>query len=182
MKKTKIFAIPSLLLMDALILHLVALSIGMFLNNIEYKLLGITSRIVNIFFIVHVIMSFIKLSKVENKKMTYLKYNYKTLIQRMSGGLMILFLVLHIVLTKPLENVNDLNIVQRLFLFLGEGVFFAIVLTHITVSSPKARLALGAITTMEQVEKAEKVEIIKNSILLVLSLVALAVYIFGGLL
>jgi len=179
--KKKIFTILSMFTMDALILHLISLSIGMLINNLNYFLLSITSRIVSVFFLVHMIMGIVKLLRIENKSISYLKYNYKTLIQRISAFLMIIFLILHIILAKPLENINSLEIGQRILVFFIEEIFFIVVLTHIYISVPKAMLSLGNIENEDSVKKQEKIELIKEGVLLAFSSISLIIYVFGGL-
>ena len=92
------------------------------------------------------------------KRDPYKKQNMNTIIQRTSGILMLPLLFLHAntfeLLTK---NIISNNMIVFGLLLAVQVIFFADVLTHISLSVSRALITLGFITSCERRDKVDRV-------------------------
>ena len=142
MKLRKTNAVFSLITTILLLSHAISLAAWMLSRGAVSKAPSSIPRALTLFFVVHAVISIVLLiSTNKGRKKSdgkhYFKLNRETLVQRISGGLLIIFTWLHIAgtigITTPSPVVHA--IVQPLF--------FALVMAHVAVSTSKAFITLG---------------------------------------
>lgn len=130
--------IASVLLLD----HAIFFSIRMLSRGVIPKTVDAIPWILVAIMVIHAVMSIILLilgrkgSKNQQHVNKYLKMNVPTLVQRISGFLMILLLALHII-----GAINHFQ--PKLLHAILHPIFFASVLAHVSISVSKALITLG---------------------------------------
>ena len=142
MKKRKINAAVSLLTTVMLLVHAVFLSVWMLSGGRTVKPAGFVGWILMGLMLAHALISIdLALSahaETENRKgKKYPKMNASTIIQRVSGVLMVPAAGLHI------AGTTGAMVPPPIVHVVVPPLFFAIVLTHIAVSTSKAFITLG---------------------------------------
>ena len=142
MKLRKANAILSLITTMLLFYHAISLAAWMLSRGLIRRGSIITSFVMIGFFVVHAIISIVLIiSSNKGRKKTdgnhYFKLNRATLVQRISGVLLILFTWLHIAGTIGIMTPPPLvhAIVPPLF--------FTLVMAHVAISTSKAFITLG---------------------------------------
>ena len=138
----KINAVISLLITFFLLDHAIFISvwmlskgsIGVSTNLIPWILTGLV--LFHAFISIDVVISGIVNGNTQKGK-KYFKNNMSTLIQRISGILMLIFTVLHI--AGAMGYITPPKIVHAII----PSLFFAIVLSHVAISTSKAFITLG---------------------------------------
>ena len=142
MKLRKTNAIFSLISTILLLSHAISLAAWMLSQGSIPKAPSAIPRALTMFFLVHAIISIILMASShkgapKNKGNQYPKMNAATIVQRISGALLIVFTALHIVGARGITNTTPLvhAIVPPLF--------FALVMAHLAISASKAFITLG---------------------------------------
>lgn len=142
MKKRKLNAAVSLLTTVMLLIHAIVLSVHMLSGGRSVKPAGMIGWITMGLMLLHALISIdLALSahaETETRKgKSYPKMNISTIIQRASGVLMVPTAALHI------AGATGLMVPPPAVHVIVPPLFFAIVLTHIAVSTSKALITLG---------------------------------------
>lgn len=137
----KVNAVISLISTILILVHSIFYSVWMLFRAGFAKMSAYPSRILVVLMMVHAIISIVLAilghKGAEKRKCNnYPKMNKQTYVQRISGILLILFIVLHIA--------GALNHFQPKILHaILHPLFFIIALTHVSVSTSKAFITLG---------------------------------------
>ena len=157
MKLRKTNAVFSLICTVLLLGHAISLAIWMLSMGNVPAAPSALPRALTVFFVVHAIISIILLiashkDGSKNKGNPYLKLNAPTVVQRVSGILLIVFTWLHIagtigIMTPP-----------PLIHAIVPPLFFALTLAHVAVSTTKAfvTLGIGNVTFIKRADLAIK--------------------------
>lgn len=142
MKKRKLNAAVSLLTAVMLLIHAIVLSVHMLTGGRTVKPAGLTGWITMGLMLLHALISIdLALSahaETQTRKgKSYPKMNVPTIVQRASGVLMVPTAALHIV------GATGLMVLPPAVHMIVPPLFFAIVLTHIAISTSKAFITLG---------------------------------------
>lgn len=142
MKLRKINAVFSLIATIFLFAHAISLAAWMLSQGVIPKMPGFASRAMTVVFVIHAIISIaLIISTNKGRKKSagnhYFKLNRATLVQRISGVLMIIFTWLHIagtigIMTPP-------PVIHAIV----PTLFFTIVMAHVAISTSKAFITLG---------------------------------------
>ena len=142
MKLRKINAVCSLISTILLLIHAISIAAWMLSQGRIPEVASAIPRTLTMIFIVHVIISIIlmitsrKGSKGRKSK-EYAKLNAATVVQRISGVLMIFFTAWHILWAARIIHT------PRVIHAIHPPLFFILVLIHIAVSTSKAFITLG---------------------------------------
>lgn len=174
MKLRKINAVFSLISTILIFGHAISLGICMLTNTKPPDMVGVMAFLLTAVMAIHAVLSIIpvflaKKDKPEYKVKEYPKMNVPTMVQRISGILMIPFTALHILGATRITNNPD--ILQAIL----PPIFFLFVLAHVAVSTSKAFITLG-IGNYKFVNIADKV--IKLICILTLILDVFGFYIY----
>ena len=156
----KMNAIISLLLVTACLAHVGAelvfiLSKGKYMSHFG---MGIMSDIVMGTAMTHVLITVIIFFFHDSKlKIRYPGTNVRTLLQRISGVLMLVFLFLHIGTGDRLASQADSGTGYYLLNYVSMALFFAMVFLHISVSFSNALVTLGAVESMEKKKTIDRI-------------------------
>ena len=142
MKLSKINAIFSLICTLLIMIHSISLALWMLSFGSIPQAPSSIPRGLTVFFVIHAIISIIKMisvnkGKQKNKYNSYVKLNTPTIIQRVSGILLIIFTWLHIAGTIGI--MQPPQVVHAIV----PPLFFTLVLTHVAISTSKAFITLG---------------------------------------
>ena len=142
MKLRKLNAVFSLLTTILLFGHSISLAIWMLSQGVISKMPSFVSWAMTVVFVIHAILSIVLIiSTNKGRKKSagnhYFKLNRATLVQRISGVLMIIFTWLHIagtigIMTPP----PAIHAVVP-------ALFFTLVMAHVAISASKAFITLG---------------------------------------
>lgn len=137
----KINAVISIICSVLILYHAMFLSVWMLSRCSIAKLENFTPKILMMLVLAHAIISIIlgvrgHKNAEKRKCKQYPKLNTSTIIQRASGILMILLLILHIV-----GAINHFQ--PKILHAVLHPLFFAVVLSHVAVSGSKAMITLG---------------------------------------
>ena len=142
MLKRKINAGVSLLTTVMLLAHAIILSVYMLSGDRTFRPAAFTSWILMGLMIVHALISMDLIISTyaetgKRKGKSYPKMNVPTIIQRVSGALMIPATVLHV------AGAIGAMVPPKMVHAIVPPLFFAIVLTHVALSTSKALITLG---------------------------------------
>ena len=142
MKLRKINAVFSLISTILLFAHAISLAVWMAAKTNAPKLPRAMPRVLTVVFVLHAVISIVLMitahkDKPERKGKGYIKLNSATLVQRISGVLMIVLTVMHI-----LGALNVMHTPRPVFL-ITTTLFFIVVFAHIAISTSKAFITLG---------------------------------------
>ena len=142
MKLRKINAVFSLICTVLLLGHAISLGAWMLSKFSISMPPRAVSRLLVVFFVMHAILSIILMISThkggkENKGKQYPKQNFATIIQRLSGVLMIVFTAVHV-----LGAFGIMRLPYGMH-FVFYPLFFTLVLVHIAISTSKAFITLG---------------------------------------
>ncbi|MCR4923786.1 MAG: hypothetical protein K5931_07240 [Lachnospiraceae bacterium] len=88
----------------------------------------------------------------------YPKLNMKTILQRVSAALIFPLLILHINTFSLLKAAAERKLTFLIILlFISEMLFFATVLTHVSISLTKGLVTLGILTSVETQKKLDRI-------------------------
>ena len=120
--------------------------------------MGIMSDIVMGTAMTHVLITVIIFFFHDSKlKIRYPGRNVRTLLQRISGVLMLVFLFLHIGTGDRLASQADSGTGYYLLNYVSMALFFAMVFLHISVSFSNALVTLGAVESMEKKRTIDRI-------------------------
>ena len=142
MKLRKVNAVFSLISTILLLIHAISLAVWMLSRGIISKAPNSIPHALTMFFLIHAIISIILMAATHkgskgHRGRQYLKLNAPTMVQRISGVLMIIFTWLHI--AGALGFMTPPPVVHAIV----PPLFFSLVLAHIAVSTSKAFITLG---------------------------------------
>ena len=142
MKLRKTNAIFSLISTILLLSHAISLAAWMLSQGSIPKAPSAIPRALTMFFLVHAIISIILMASShkgapKNKGNQYPKMNAATIVQRISGALMIIFTALHIL------GATGVTQTPQVVHAIVPPLFFLLVLAHIAISTSKAFITLG---------------------------------------
>ena len=142
MKLRKINAIFSLISTVLLLIHAISLAAWMLSRGVISKTPSSIPLALTLFFLIHAIISIVQMiaankGRKKSDGKHYFKLNRATLVQRISGVLMIIFTWLHIAGT--LGIMTPPQVVHAIV----PTLFFCLVMSHIAVSGSKAFITLG---------------------------------------
>ena len=134
-KINAILALTStLLLMDHAVFHAVWMLSRGAITKTESPLSFILCGFIAAHAVISILLAFLGHKGAENRKCnSYAKLNASTMIQRISGILLIVFTALHVGPLRP----------PKALLMVLQSLFFAIALLHVAVSTEKAFITLG---------------------------------------
>ena len=142
MKLRKINAVFSLLSTILLMIHAIYFAVWM-LSNCSIPMPPTPmSRALTVSFVIHAIISIVLMISTHkgsknNKGKQYVKLNFATIVQRISGVFIIVFTTLHI-----LGAFRVMRLPYRVH-FIVYPLFFTLVLVHVAISTSKAFITLG---------------------------------------
>ncbi|MCR5667195.1 MAG: hypothetical protein K6G01_10220 [Eubacterium sp.] len=100
----------------------------------------------------------------------YPKLNLKTILQRASAALIFPLLILHINTFSLLQACAERGLTFFIvLLFVSEMIFFATVLTHVSISLTKGLVTLGILTSVEIQKKLDRIIYIVSAIIYVVA-------------
>ena len=175
MKLRKTNAVFSLISTALLFSHAISLGVWMLSQGSMPKASSTIAILLTIFFIIHAIISIILMatshkSNRGNKGKNYPKLNVATIVQRISGALMIIFTVIHIL------GVSGILHSPRAVFLIDTPLFFLLVLAHIAVSTSKAFITLG-IGNARFVKRADIVIKVICAITLIVDVIGFYLYV-----
>ena len=142
MKLRKVNAVFSLISTILLLIHAISLAAWMLSKGVISRAPNSIPHALTMFFLIHAIISIILMASTHkggkgHKGSVYPKLNAATIVQRISGVLMIIFTWLHIA--------GSLGITQppRVVHAIVPPLFFVLVMVHIAISASKAFITLG---------------------------------------
>jgi succinate dehydrogenase/fumarate reductase cytochrome b subunit len=104
----------------------------------------------------------------------YPNQNMRTVLQRLSAALIFPFLILHLYTFTLMNNsATSGKIIYVILLIIAEVLFFATVITHVSVSITKAFITLGILCSKELMDKIDKVIYIVNAVVFVIAVVVI---------
>jgi succinate dehydrogenase/fumarate reductase cytochrome b subunit len=104
----------------------------------------------------------------------YPNQNMRTVLQRLSAALIFPFLILHLYTFTLMNNsATSGKIIYVILLIIAEVLFFATVITHVSVSITKAFITLGILSSKELMDKIDKVIYIVNAVVFVIAVVVI---------
>jgi succinate dehydrogenase/fumarate reductase cytochrome b subunit len=104
----------------------------------------------------------------------YPNQNMRTVLQRLSAALIFPLLILHLYTFTLMNNsATSGKIIYVILLIIAEVLFFATVITHVSVSITKAFITLGILCSKELMDKIDKVIYIVNAVVFVIAVVAI---------
>lgn len=142
MKLRKINAVFSLICTILLLDHAIFLAVWMLSQGSIPNTASAVPRILTVFFLVHAIISIVLmvLAHKDNKGhkgREYPRLNAATIVQRISGVLMIIFTALHIL------GATGVTQTPQMMHAIVSPLFFFLVLVHVAISTSKALITLG---------------------------------------
>ena len=104
----------------------------------------------------------------------YPKQNARTILQRVSAALIFPLLILHInTFSLMTASMQKRWMICFFLLMFAEILFFAVIITHISVSFTNAFITLGILTSREVQQKIDKCIFIVNGIIFLISVFAI---------
>jgi succinate dehydrogenase/fumarate reductase cytochrome b subunit len=104
----------------------------------------------------------------------YPNQNMRTVLQRLSAALIFPLLILHLYTFTLMNNsATSGKIIYVILLIIAEVLFFATVITHVSVSITKAFITLGISSSKELMDKIDKVIYIVNAVVFVIAVVVI---------
>ena len=104
----------------------------------------------------------------------YPNQNMRTVLQRLSAALIFPLLILHLYTFTLMNNsATSGKIIYVILLIIAEVLFFATVITHVSVSITKAFITLGILSSKELMDKIDKVIYIVNAVVFVIAVVVI---------
>ncbi len=157
MRLKKINAILGLLLMAACLTHIVLEMYHVLSGGEPQAYLKVTARICGMIAILHVLISIGMIFFIHDKKGlgAYPRKNMETLIQRISGLLMIVLLPFHIRISQIISADQERGTGVFILCIAVMVLFYLTVFLHIAVSFTRALITLGVITSRRKKDQLD---------------------------
>lgn len=112
----------------------------------------------------------------------YAKNNVATILQRISAILIIALLYFHLNAYAYVVSGISLTITQTILHIITELLFFAVVITHVSISTPKSFITLGLLSSESKVKLIERMSYILGAVIMVAAGGAMLRYFIMGIL
>lgn len=158
-KLKKINAVLAAVTTDLLYLH-TAIMVFTMLTGFKYLLVfKILGRIFVVFTALHMIVSLVLLNVFHDKpkkQRVYPKQNKKMMIQRLSGIMIFILTIFHLIIYEDFNSGIEIGTVQKILIIVSQICYYAVAFGHTAISFTGIGIAMGKIRSDEKEKELSK--------------------------
>lgn len=159
--------------------HLLVMSYSMATGWYNYIICKTLARATGIAISIHAILSIIVVLFLHDgtKVGYYAKKNTKTMIQRITAIMILIFVHLHVKAFGFIVEEAALSVAEKVFILVTEYVFFGANFMHLTVSFSKSLITMGLLRSDAKEKLINKIMLVINVVLMCISVISLTLFI-----
>ena len=159
--------------------HLLVMSYSLSTGWYDYTICKTLARATGIVISIHALLSIIIVFFLhDGVKIGYhAKRNTKTIIQRTTAIIILLFVHLHVKAFGFIVQGTSLSVANKIFILVTEIIFFGANFLHLTVSFSKSLITMGLLRSDEREKLINKIVLVINVVLMCIATISLTIFI-----
>lgn len=159
--------------------HLLVMSYSLATGWYDYNICKTLARATGVVISIHAILSIIVVLFLHDGVRVgyYAKRNTKTIIQRVTAIIILIFVHLHVKAFRFIVQGTHLSTTDKIFILVTEFIFFGANFLHLTVSFSKSLITMGLLRSDDKEKLINKIVLVINVVLMCVATISLTLFI-----
>ena len=159
--------------------HLIVMSYSLATGWYDYNICKTLARATGIVISIHAILSIIVVLFLHDgvKVGYYAKRNIKTIIQRATAIIIMIFVHLHVKAFRFIVQGTHLSTADKAFILVTEFIFYGANFLHLTVSFSKSLVTMGLLRSDDKEKLINRIVLVINVVLMCVATISLTLFI-----